>query len=48
MIMENWDAKIVDIDNAFLSGDLEHKIYMTMPEGNAECVEQVEENEALK
>ena len=41
-------CKIVDIDNAFLNGDLEHEIYMTMPEGYAECVEQVEENEALK
>ena len=28
--------------------DLEHEIYMTMPDGYAECVEQVEENEALK
>ena len=50
MIIEKWDAKIVDIDNAFLNGDLEHQIYMTIPEGYAvtECVEQVEENEALK
>ena len=48
MIIEKWDAKIVDIDNAFLNGDLEHEIYITMLEGYAECVEQVEENEALK
>ena len=48
MIIEKWDTKIVDIDNAFLNGDLEHETYMTMPEGYAECVEQVEENEALK
>ena len=48
MIIKNWEAKIVDIDNAFLNGDLEHEIYMTIPEGYAECVEQVEENEALK
>ena len=39
---------MVDIDNAFLNGDLEHEIYMAMPEGYVECVEQVEENEALK
>ena len=45
MIIVKWDAKIVDIDNGFLNGDLEHEIYMTMPEGYAECVEQVEENE---
>ena len=48
MIIEKWDAKIVDIDNAFLIGDLEHEIHMTMPERYAECEEQVEENEALK
>ena len=27
MTIEKWDAKIVDIDNAFLHGDLEHEIY---------------------
>ena len=48
MIIEKWDAKIVDIDSAFLNGDLEHEIYMTIPEGYAECVEQVEEDQALK
>ena len=48
MIIKKWDAKIVDINNDFLNGDLEHEIYMTIPEGYAECVEQVEENEALK
>ena len=48
MIIEKWDAKIVDIDNAFLNGELEHEIYMGIPEGYAECVEQCEENKALK
>ena len=48
MIIEKCNAKIVDIDHAFLNGDLEHEIYMTMPEGYSECVEQVKENEALK
>ena len=43
-----WDAKIVDIDNAFLNWGLEFETYMTMPEGHAKCVEHVEENEALK
>ena len=32
MIIEKWDAKIVDIDNAFLNGELEHEIYMAIPE----------------
>ena len=48
MIIEKWDAKIVDIDNAFLNGELEHEIYMTIPEGYTECIEQCEANEALK
>ena len=33
MIIEKWDAKIVDIDNAFLNGELEHEIHMAIPEG---------------
>ena len=48
MIIKKWDIKVVDIDNAFLNGELEHEIYMTIPEGYAECVEQFEENGALK
>ena len=42
MLIKKWDAKIVDIDNAFLNGELEHEIYMTIPEGYAECVEPFE------
>ena len=48
MIIEKWYAKIVDIDNAFLNGELRHEIYLAIPEGYAECVEQCEENDALK
>ena len=33
MLIENFKAKVVDIDNAFLNGDLEHEIYMKIPEG---------------
>ena len=33
MIIENMKGKVVDIDNAFLTGDLEHEIYMKIPEG---------------
>ena len=33
MIIENLKGKVVDIDNAFLNGDLEHEIYMKIPEG---------------
>ena len=48
MLIEKWDAKIVDIDNAFLNGEVEHEIYMTIPEGYAECVDPFEEKEALR
>ena len=28
MLIENLKGKVVDIDNAFLNGDLEHEIYI--------------------
>ena len=33
MLIDNLKGKVVDIDNAFLNGDLEHEIYMKIPEG---------------
>ena len=38
MIIENMKWKVVDIDNAFLNGDLEHEIYMKIPEGYDEVI----------
>ena len=38
MIIENLKAKVVDIDNAFLNADLEHEIYMKIPEGYDEVI----------
>ena len=38
MIIENLKGKVVDIDNAFLNGDLEHEIYMKIPEGCDEVI----------
>ena len=32
MLIENLKGKVVDIDNAVLNGDLEHEIYMKIPE----------------
>ena len=40
MLIENLKGKVVDIDNAFLNGDLEHKIYMKIPEGYDEVINQ--------
>ena len=38
MIIENMEGKVVAIDNAFLNGDLEHEIYMKIPEGYDEVI----------
>ena len=38
MIIENMKGKAVDIDNVFLNGDLEHEIYMKIPEGYDEVI----------
>ena len=38
MIIENMKGKVVDIDNAFLNGDLEYEIYMKIPEGYDEVI----------
>ena len=38
MLIENLKEKVVDIDNAFLNGDLEHEIYMKIPEGYDEVI----------
>ena len=38
MLIENLKGKAVDIDNAFLNGDLEHEIYVKIPEGYDEVI----------
>ena len=48
MILEGLDAKVVDIDNAFLNGDLDHEIFMKIPEGYKECIQDYDEDTALK
>ena len=48
MILEGLDAKVVDINNAFLNGDLDHEIFMKMPEGYKECIQNYDEEKALK
>ena len=40
MHIENLEGKVVDIDNVFLNGDLEHEIYMKIPEGYDEVINQ--------
>ena len=40
MLIEKLKGKVVDIDNAFLNGDLEHEIYMKIPEWYDEVINQ--------
>ena len=48
MLIENLKGKVVDIDNAFLNGDLEHEIYMKIPEAYDEVIsEDVDKEDCL-
>ena len=38
ILIETLKGKVVDSDNAFLNGDLEHEIYMKIPEGYDEVI----------
>ena len=38
MLIEDLKEKVVDIDNALLNGDMEHEIYMKIPEGYDEGI----------
>ena len=40
MPIKHLKGKVVDIDNAFLNGDLEHENYMHIPEGYDEVINQ--------
>ncbi len=31
--MQNWNAELIDIETAFLHGDMEELIFMDLPEG---------------
>ena len=48
MILEGLEAKVVDIDKAFFNEDLDHEIFMKIPEGDKECIQNYDENKALK
>ena len=48
MILEGLDAKVIVINNAFLNGDLDHEIFMKMPEGYKECIQDYDDGKALK
>ena len=48
MILEGLDEKVIDIDNAFLNGDLDHEIFMKMPEGYKECIQHYGDGKTLK
>ena len=46
MILKGLDANVVDIDNAFLNGDLDHEIFVKIPEGYKECIQDYDEDDA--
>ena len=48
MILEGLDATVIDINNAFLYGDLDHEIFMMLPEGYKGCIQVNEDGKALK
>ena len=48
ILIENLKGKVVDIDNVFLNGDLEHEICMKIPEGYDEVIsEDVDKEDCL-
>ena len=48
MLIENLKGKVVAFDNAFLNGDLEHEIYMKIPERYDEVIsEDVDKEDCL-
>ena len=48
MLIENLKGEVVDIDNAFLNGDLEHEIYMKILEGYDEVISKDVDKEDCK
>ena len=47
--IDNMKGKVVDSNNAFFNGDLEHEIYMKTPEGYDEVInEDVDKEDCLK
>ena len=48
MILEGLDAQVIDIDNTSLNGDLDHEIFMRMPEGYKECIQDYADGKGLK
>ena len=48
MTLEGSDAKVVDIHNAFLNGDLDDEIFMKIPEGYKECIQDYDREKAVE
>jgi hypothetical protein len=38
-LLYNYDSKVIDVETAFLYGDLEEEIYMQIPQGYKECID---------
>ena len=40
ILIKNLKGEVMDIDNAFLNGDLQHEIYMKITEGYDEVISE--------
>ena len=47
MTTNEWIGEIIDVETAFLYGDLEEEIYMTIPKGFEEYLHQDLKNKCL-
>jgi hypothetical protein len=48
MKQENYSTRVIDVETAFLYGNLEEEIYMKIPDGLQECAGAIEPNSCLK
>ena len=42
--LKDWMQKVVDTDNTFLNGDLDHETFMKIPEGYKDCIQDYDED----
>ena len=47
MMTRNWIGEIINVETAFLLGDLDEEIYMTIPKGYKYYIDQNLENKCL-
>jgi hypothetical protein len=48
MLKNNWSMELIDIEMAFLYGDLDEEIFLKIPLGYNEVIEQTDKQDCLK